>query len=305
VTDDVSVAPSDGSAVAVAAAGGGRGERRSGLSRGVATWWRALRGMRLGGAMILAILVASFVVPAVSPYDPLAATGPTLAAPSADHLFGTDNLGRDVFTRTFTAARLDIGVALLGVAFPLFIGTVVGALLGLSRSRALAAVVGTIIDAINAFPMLALIIGLVAVLGIGLKSVIIALAFTNWARYARIARTRAMVVGKQDYVLAAKTLGYPRRRILLRHVMPNVSAETIAYGLSDFVLVILTVAGLSFLGLGVRPPTPEWGSMMSEGRLFLQTAWWMTVFPGLALSWTGVAVAFVAEGFRRRQRGDL
>lgn len=282
-----------------------RRRKPQGITRAIVVSWQGLRGVRLGGAMIVAILVASFLIPAVSPYDPLAATGPTLAGPSVDHPFGTDNLGRDVLTRTFAAARLDISIALLGVAIPLFIGTIVGAMLGLSRSRAVTALVGTVIDGINAFPMLALIIGLVAVLGIGLKSVVIALAFTNWARYARIARTRAVVVGKQDYVLAAKTLGYSRRRILLRHVMPNVSSETIAYGLSDFVLVIITVAGLSFLGLGVRPPAPEWGSMMSEGRLFLQTAWWMTVFPGLALSWTGVAVAFVAEGFRRRQRGDL
>jgi peptide/nickel transport system permease protein len=255
--------------------------------------------------MIAAIFIASFLVPLLSPYDPLATTGPTLAHPGLEHFFGTDNLGRDVFTRTFAAARLDIGVATLGVIFPLVIGTAVGAVLGLSRSRALAAVAGIIIDGINAFPLLALIIALVAVLGVGLKSLIIALALTNWARYARIARARAMVVSKQDYVLATRTLGYGRLRILIRHVMPNVSSETIAYGLSDFVLVIITVAGLSFLGLGVRPPTPEWGSMMSDGRLYLQTAWWMTTFPGLALSFTGVGVAFIAEGFRRKQRGDI
>lgn len=291
--------------VSLATSTAGRRGDLSRMSRSVVKSWRDVRGVRLGGVMILAILAASFLIPAISPYDPLAATGPTLAPPGIDHPFGTDNLGRDVLTRTFAAARLDIGVALLGVAIPLFIGTVLGAMLGLSRSRAVTAVVGTVIDGINAFPLLALVIGIVAVLGIGLKSLVIALALTNWARYARIARTRAVVVGKQDYVLAAKTLGYSRPRILLRHVMPNVSSETVAYGLSDFVLVIITVAGLSFLGLGVRPPTPEWGSMMSEGRLFLQTAWWMTVFPGLALSWTGVAVAFIAEGVRRRQRGDL
>lgn len=267
--------------------------------------WHATRGVRTGAAMLLAMLVASIVAPLVSPHEATTAAGPALSAPNGDFLFGTDNLGRDVFTRTFAAARLDIGVALLGVSIPLVVGTLVGAILGLARSRVLSAVVRTIIDGINAFPVLALIIGLVAVLGLGLQSLIIALALTNWARYARIARTRAMVVREQDFVQATTVLGYSRRRVLMRHVLPNVSSETVAYALSDFILVIVVVSGLSFLGLGVRPPTPEWGAMMSDGRLFLQQAWWITVFPGLALSWTGVSVAFIAEGVRRRQKGEL
>jgi peptide/nickel transport system permease protein len=277
---------------------------RRGSTRARAAW-HATRGVRLGAAMLVAMLAASVVVPLLSPYDATTSAGLPLTAPSADHLFGTDNLGRDVFLRTFAAARLDIGVALLGVTIPLLIGTVVGAILGLSRSRVLSAVVRTVIDGINAFPVLALIIGLVAVLGIGLQSLIIALAVTNWARYARIARTRAMVVRDQDFVLATTVLGYSKPRVLLRHVLPNVSSETVAYALSDFILVIVVVSGLSFLGLGVRPPTPEWGAMMSDGRLYLQQAWWITVFPGLALSWTGVSVALIAEGVRRRQRGEL
>jgi peptide/nickel transport system permease protein len=266
--------------------------------------WRATRGMRIGLAMLAAILVASFLVPAVMPYGTTETAGAALTAPGAEHPFGTDNLGRDLLTRTFAAARLDIGIALLGVSIPLAIGTVIGGILGMTRNRLLSAVVRTAMDAINAFPLIALIIGLIAVLGVGLQSLIIALALTNWARYARIARTRAMVIRQQDYIQATRVLGYSRRRVLGRHVLPNVSAETTAYALSDFVLVIIVVAGLSFLGLGVRPPTPEWGAMMSDGRLYLQQAWWITVFPGLMLSWTGVAVALIAEGVRRRRRGE-
>jgi peptide/nickel transport system permease protein len=260
--------------------------------------------MRLGLGMLAAILLASFLVPALSPYTATDPAGVPLTAPGAGHPFGTDNLGRDVFVRTFAAARLDIGVALLGVSIPLVLGTAVGAVLGMTRQPLVSGVARTIMDAINAFPLIALIIGLIAVLGVGLQSMIVALALTNWARYARIARTRALVIREQDYIQATTVLGYSRRRVLGRHVLPNVSAETTAYALSDFVLVIILVAGLSFLGLGVRPPAAEWGAMMSDGRLYLQQAWWITVFPGLMLSLTGIAVALIAEGVRRRQRGE-
>ena len=270
----------------------------------LAAAWSATRGMRLGLGMLAAIVIASFLVPALAPYTATDPAGDLLTAPGAGHLFGTDNLGRDVFVRTFAAARLDIGVALLGVSIPLVLGTAVGGILGMTRQPLVSAVARTIMDAINAFPLIALIIGLIAVLGVGLQSMIVALALTNWARYARIARTRALVIREQDYIQATTVLGYSRRRVLGRHVLPNVSAETTAYALSDFVLVIILVAGLSFLGLGVRPPAAEWGAMMSDGRLYLQQAWWITVFPGVMLSWTGIAVALIAEGVRRRQREE-
>jgi peptide/nickel transport system permease protein len=176
-------------------------------------------------------------------------------------------------------------------------------LLSIARNWVLLAVVGTLIDAINALPLLVLAIALIALLGPGLVSIVIVLAMTNWARYARIARTRAIVVSKEGYIEAARLQGYSTYRIFLRHFLPNVSSETIAYGLSDFILVIMLVAGLSFLTLGATPPTAEWGAMMSEGRPFVQQAWWMTIFPGLALCWAGISLSFIAEGFSRRERG--
>jgi peptide/nickel transport system permease protein len=305
MTSDVIGAAEAPAAAATASGPGGTPAKARGSRSAAGAAWHSTRGLRVGAAMLIVMLVASFAVPLLSPYDATTTAGVTLSPPGSEHLFGTDNLGRDIFTRTFAAARLDIGVALLGVSVPLIVGTIVGAVLGLARSRVLSAVVRTIIDGINAFPVLALIIGLVAVLGVGLQSLIIALAITNWARYARIARARAMVVRDQDFVQATTVLGYSKPRVILRHVLPNVSSETVAYALSDFILVIVVVSGLSFLGLGVRPPTPEWGAMMSDGRLYLRQAWWITVFPGLALSWTGIAMAFIAEGVRRRQRGEL
>lgn len=246
-------------------------------------------GIVVGVVMLAAMLIAGAVVPLLSPFPPNELVARPFRPPSPTHPFGTDQLGRDVFTRVFAAVPRDLGVAFLGVAIPLVVGTIVGVALGTSRNRILVAVVSGLIDAINALPLLVLAIALIALFGPGLGSIVVVLAMTNWARYARVARTRAMIVDRQGYIEAARVLGYGRTRIFLRHFLPNVSSETVAYALSDFILVIMLIAGLSFLSLGATPPTAEWGAMMSEGRPFVQQAWWMTIFPGLALCWAGIA----------------
>ena len=260
-------------------------------------------GIAVGTLMLVAMLVAGILVPLLSEYPPNELIAIPFQPPSADFLFGTDQLGRDVFTRVFAAVYRDLGVAFLGVAIPLVTGTAIGIVLGISRNRLFVALVASLIDAINALPLLVLAIALIALFGPGLQSIIIVLAMTNWARYARIARTRATLVNQQAYIEAIRLLGYPRMRIVLRHFVPNVSSETIAYALSDFILVIMLISGLSFLSLGASPPTAEWGVMMSEGRPFVQNAWWMTIFPGLALCWAGISLSFIAEGMSRRERG--
>ena len=260
-------------------------------------------GIAVGTLMLAALLVAGILVPLLSEYPPNELIAIPFQPPSADFLFGTDQLGRDVFTRVFAAVYRDLGVAFLGVAIPLVTGTAIGIVLGISRNRLFVALIASFIDAINALPLLVLAIALIALFGPGLQSIIIVLAMTNWARYARIARTRATLVNQQAYIEAIRLLGYPRMRIVLRHFVPNVSSETIAYALSDFILVIMLISGLSFLSLGASPPTAEWGVMMSEGRPFVQNAWWMTIFPGLALCWAGISLSFIAEGMSRRERG--
>jgi peptide/nickel transport system permease protein len=260
-------------------------------------------GIAVGTTMLATLLLAGILVPVLSPYEPNELIARPLLNPSPTFFFGTDQLGRDVFTRVFAAVYRDLGVAFLGVSIPLIIGTIVGVLLSIARSRILVAIVSSIIDAINALPLLVLAIALIALFGPGLKSIIIVLAMTNWARYARIARTRAALVDRQGYIEAARVLGYPTTRIFLRHFLPNVSSETVAYALSDFILVVMLISGLSFLTLGAAPPTAEWGVMMSEGRPFVQQAWWMTIFPGLALCWAGISLSFIAEGLSRRERG--
>lgn len=262
------------------------------------------RSALVGAAIVLLVIVLSVLVPLLSPHDPVAATGPALAAPGGQHLFGTDQLGRDVFTRTFAAGRLDLILALVGVSAPLLVGTFLGAVLGTTRNRLVAWLWLMVIDAINAFPFVVLVIAIVAVVGPGVTGLLIGLAAVNWARYARIARSRALILRNADFVEATRVLGYFRLRVLVRHILPNVYSETIAYGLSDFVIVVLTVSSLSFLGAGVNPPTPEWGAMIADGRLYLQTQWWITVFPGLALSFTAIGVALLAHGVSGRYAGE-
>lgn len=260
-------------------------------------------GIFTGTAMLLMIILLGIIIPHFGPYKPDDFIGDPFLPPSWEHPFGLDQLGRDVMTRTFASVGVDLGVAFLGVSIPLIIGTIVGIMLSLTKNKYVLSLVGSIIDGINAFPLLIIAVAMLTFLGSGLKSVIIILAITNWARYARISRTRAIVVSKQNYIEAAKTLGYSRRRIVSKHIAPNVSSETVAYALSDFILVIVIVSGLSFLGLAAQPPMAEWGSMIADGRAFLSQSWWLVIFPGLALCWSAVSLSFIVEGISRRDRG--
>jgi peptide/nickel transport system permease protein len=250
---------------------------------------------KVGLLLIVVMVGLSAVIPTLSPHTTSALVGTPFQPPSGEFLFGTDNLGRDVFVRTFAAGRVTISLAVVGVLIPFMVGTLIGGVTGTTSSRIISNIWTMLIDGINAFPLIILVIAVVAVVGPGVSGLLIAILVTSWARYARIARARALIVSKTEFVQALTLLGYKRRRVIFRHVLPNVFAETRAYAMSDFVIIVLAVAGLSFVGLGVRPPTPEWGSMMNDGRLFLTRAPWMVVFPGLALSLTATGVALLAD----------
>lgn len=267
--------------------------------------WRSANGeARWGFVLILLIIVLGVVVPIISPFDTESSVGPSLSAPSLTHPFGTDQLGRDVFVRAFSAARLDIALALVCVVLPLVIGTAIGSLAGTTTALGVDALWTVIVEAINALPFIVLAIAILSVLGTGTFSLIAALTLTNWARYARLSRAKALALRAAPFVEATRVLGYSRARVLGRHIVPNVMGESIAYGVSDFVIVIVVVSGLSFIGLGIQPPTPEWGSMMADGRLYLQTQPWLIVCPGLVLSITAIAVAMLAQGLLRSTRGE-
>lgn len=250
----------------------------------------------LGTLMLIAILAG-----VLSPHDPVKQEiDNTLAAPgSPGHLLGTDSLGRDTLSRLLHGARTDIFVALGAVLAPFLIGTFVGILAGYRGGWFDSLVVG-IVDVIIAFPALVLLIALVFVLGPGIKTIVVAVTVINWVVYARLARTSARRERAMEYVLAARVGGIPTWRILARHVMPNIIAQSIVFAMSDAVLIILFITTLGFLGLGVPPPSPDWGSMISEAQPYFQTQWWLAVIPGVAIIITGLGLSLIADGLAQK-----
>lgn len=249
------------------------------------------------------IVLAAIFAPLLTPYDPLVLDiASALQAPSSTHLFGTDNLGRDVFTRVLYAARVDLQIGAIGVAFPLVIGAVVGILAGFFGGWT-DAVIGRIIDVVIAFPFLVLVIAIVAMLGPGLVNLYIAVTLVSWVLYARILRAETLALKRREYVLAAQNLGYSSTRIMFRHILPNAIAPAIVFAMSDFALDVQLGATLSFFGLGVQPPTPEWGLMIAEARSFILTDPWIVLFPGLAIVVLSLCVSLIGDGLADRVRG--
>ncbi|MFP1725357.1 ABC transporter permease [Lonsdalea quercina] len=254
-----------------------------------------------GGLTIVGLwtLLAVFA-PWVAPFDPIA-QDPTasLMPPGLSHLFGTDNFGRDIFSRVIWGARVDLQICLLGVIFPFMIGTSIGALSGY-----VGGVVDTLlmrcIDIILAFPFLVLMLSIIAVLGPGLASFYIAMAMVGWVTYARLVRAQVLSLKHRDFMLAVRSLGFSHPRILFVHLLPNALTGSVVFAMSDCVLVLLNGAAISYLGLGVQPPTAEWGVMVAEGQSFITTAWWITTFPGLAIVLLAMGFSLLADGL-----GDL
>lgn len=258
----------------------------------------------VGAGLLVAIAVLSIVVPFLSPYDTGEFVAAPLQAPSGAHPFGTDSFGRDVFVRVFAAGRLDLAIAVIGVSVPLLIGTVVGTFVAASRRRWLDVVVMRLIDSIIAFPFVILVLALVLVIGsdrslgplpAGLPALFASIFATSWAIYARLARAETLSLRQRDYIAAARLLGYSEMRIVTRHLLPSVLRTTATYAVSDAILIIIVAASLPFLGAGVQPPAPEWGSIMYEGRSVLESAWWITILPGIVLALTGIGISLVAD----------
>ena len=253
------------------------------------------------GIVIIGLLVlAGALAPWLAPYDPLRQDyGAALLPPSAAHWFGTDSIGRDVFTRTLYAIRVDMEIGFWTTYVPMIVGVLLGAYAGLVGGW-FDTVLMRIVDVALAFPFLVLIIVILAILGPGTQNIYIAVFLVGWTMYARLARAEMLVERNKEYILAAQTLGFSRLRILLRHALPNVLNSSIVFSMSDFILNILLVSGLSFLGLGVQPPTPEWGAMVADGRDFMSTAWWISTLPGFAIVVTGVGLALIGDGLAHR-----
>jgi peptide/nickel transport system permease protein len=250
----------------------------------------------LGATIIGVIALLAIFAPLVAPFDPISQNLEVkLQPPSLDHPFGTDNFGRDILSRIIWGARIDLQMGIIGVFFPFLIGTTVGAIAGYA-GRVVDAVAMRVVDIVLAFPFLVLMLAIIAILKPGLTSFYIAMALVGWVSYARLIRAQVLVAKSADYVTAAKSLGYSHPRILFRHILPNVLTNSIVFSMSDVVLVVLSGAAISYLGLGVQPPTAEWGIMISEGQNFITTAWWITAFPGFAIVVMALGFSLLADG---------
>ena len=246
--------------------------------------------------MIACITAVAIFAPVIAPRGPQDTDyDARLIPPTREHLFGTDNLGRDIFSRVLHGASIDLQVGVISVMLPFLIGTLVGCLAGYYGGR-IDNVVMRAADIIQAFPFLILIIAIVAVLGIGLTSVYIAVAIVAWVSYARLIRGEILVAKNQEYVDAARSLGGSDVRVIVRHLLPNVITSALVFATTDVVLYIVLVTSLSYLGLAARPPSPEWGAMITEGRTFMASAWWISLFPGLAVVVTGIAFSIFGDG---------
>lgn len=249
------------------------------------------------GAVIVGLFVLLAVfAPLVAPYDPLEQDVVNrLASPSAEHWVGTDEVGRDVLSRLIFATRVDLAVGFLGAFLPLILGTAIGAVAGYIGGW-FDVVVMRIADMIQAFPVYILIIALVFALGPGASTILIAFTAIVWVIYARLIRDEILRVRELDYIQAARAAGIPRRRIILRHLIPNTISQTVVYFGADILYAILALAAFSFIGLGIPAPTPEWGAMIAGGQQFLRQQWWLSTAPGVVITVAGLGFLLMGDG---------
>lgn len=248
-------------------------------------------------ALVLIAIFAPVVLPSVQEINEQADAAFTLQAPSAQHLFGTDELGRDIFLRTLIGTRVSLGTAVICVAISVVVGVILGATAGYFGG-VVDDIIMRITDMFLSFPSLLLAMAVAAILGPSLQNAIIAIVISWWPSYTRIVRGQAVSVKERQFVKAAKAIGTPNFKIITSHVIPNCLAPVIVQVSMDLGNVIMTLASLSFLGLGAQSPTPEWGLMVSTSRNYFLNAWWYSIFPGLAIFVTVLAFNLVGDGLR-------
>ncbi len=254
----------------------------------------------VGAMAILAFYLVALLTPLVAPFDP-AAQGNLLTerliAPGGAHLLGTDGFARDVLSRLLYGARVSLAIGFVAVGISVTIGTLLGAVAGFFGGW-IDAVIMRFVDVVISFPRLVLLITIIALFQPSIFLIVAVLGLTQWPGTARIVRGEVLSIREREFVQAARALGFGRTRIILRHVIPNVLAPVIVAATLGIGNTIVLEAGLSFLGLGVQPPTPSWGSMVSDGRNVLINAWWVSTFPGLAIVLVVLAFNLVGDGLR-------
>jgi peptide/nickel transport system permease protein len=271
------------------------------LGRAYVAWRRfsANRLAFLGLLIIIALLVVAALAGVLAPYSPTFGDlkGSRLLAPSAEHWFGTDDLGRDILSRILYGSRWTLYVVILVAIIAAPIGLLVGTVAGYAGGWT-DAILMRITDIFLAFPKLILALAFVAALGPGIENAVLAIAITSWPPYARIARAETLTVRNSDYIKAVQLMGASPFRIVLRHIMPLCISSLIVRVTLDMAGIILTAAGLGFLGLGAQPPLPEWGTMIASGRRFVLDQWWVAGAPGFAILIVSLGFNLLGDGLR-------
>ena len=248
--------------------------------------------------IVTLVIVAAVLAPLLTPYGPYTSDlVRSLQPPSRDHWMGTDQLGRDLFTRILYGARVSLAIGLVTVGISGLIGLVVGLAAGYLGGIA-DIVLMRLVDVWLSFPFILLALTVNAILGIGLQNIILTLIITGWVVYARLVRGEVLVLKTQEYVEAARALGSEESRIIVRHLLPNLWTPIIIVSSLQVAQFIVAEAAISFLGFGVQPPMASWGNMLNEGKTYIYNAWWMTTFPGLALVLTALGVNLVGDWLR-------
>jgi peptide/nickel transport system permease protein len=279
--------------VSIAAPPAGRSLTRDALLR-----LRRSPSAILGGSLLVLIILTSLLAPLISPYDPIKTNQRTsLEAPSIKHVMGTDRFGRDIFSRVLWGGRLSLPIGFVSVVIAAAIGVVLGLIAGYLGGR-IDAIIMRLVDLLLAFPGILLALAIVAILGGSLVNLMIAVGVASIPDYVRVTRASVLSLKEREFVLAARTVGSRSAAIMLRHIFPNVLSPLIVLATLGIASGIITGSALSFLGLGIRPPTPEWGNMLAEGREFLARAWWVAFFPGLAIMLTVFSINLLGDGLR-------
>jgi peptide/nickel transport system permease protein len=267
-------------------------------------WRRSLRPalrnrlVLFGTGIVVGLVVLAALADAVAPYDPTEMkVADALKGPSWTHLFGTDRFGRDVLSRTIHGSRIALGVAVSSIAIAFVVGTALGLVGGYVGGWPDLAI-GRLMDVLFSFPTLILAIAVAAMLGPGLNNAVLAIAVVYAPLFSRVARGPVIAERAKEHVLAALGLGAGAPRVVVRHILPNVLAPLIVQASVSLAFAILTEASLSYLGLGTQPPDPSWGTMLNEGRTYLETAPWMSIFPGIAIMLAVLGFNLLGDGLR-------
>ncbi len=274
-------------------------ERRQRLRR---IWYRLKQNPLtiIGALMVFSVIFAAVFAPWIAPY-PEDVTGQDFAkgatAPSADHLLGTDNQGRDILTRILFGARISLGMGVIVLGIAGSIGITLGLISGFMGGR-VSDVIMRVTDSFLALPGLILALAIAAMLGPSLINLMIAISFAWWTQYARLVHGEVLSVKQEEFVEASKALGASRRRIMFRELLPNIVSPLTVKLTLDMGFVIIAIAGLAFLGFGAEPPTPDWGVMIAQGRAHVTNFWWISVVPGIAISYTVMGFNLMGDGLR-------